>query len=121
MPEPLPRILEETAGGPDERLLRLRIDADMPLFPGHFPGYPILPGVLQVHWAARLGQARFAIAGDFSRLVNLKFQKLIRPDSEVELALRWDAGRRQLAFAYTSTVGAHASGKLEFHTTDTPA
>lgn len=114
MPEILPEILDEAVLGDGGVRLRLRLPADMPLFVGHFPGHPILPGVLQIHWAIRLGESRLPVAGTFRGLVNIKFQKPILPDAPVELTLHWDAGRRQLLFAYTSPEGAYSSGKVEF-------
>jgi 3-hydroxymyristoyl/3-hydroxydecanoyl-(acyl carrier protein) dehydratase len=48
---PLPPIL---ASGPGARF-RLAMDPAHPAFQGHFPDFPLLPGVVQVDWAARLG------------------------------------------------------------------
>ncbi len=117
MPDSLPHLRGESALADGGIALRLFVPADFALFAGHFPGLPLLPGVAQIHWAARLGAARFSISDGFSRLLNIKFQKPVLPDSEMELLLHWDAPRRQLAFAYTSAFGCHASGKLEFAAT----
>ncbi len=94
--------------------LHLFVPTESILFAGHFPGFPLLPGVAQIHWAVRLGAAHFPIDDGFSRLLNIKFQKPVLPDSEMDLALHWDAARRQLTFTYTSAAGCHASGKIEF-------
>jgi 3-hydroxymyristoyl/3-hydroxydecanoyl-(acyl carrier protein) dehydratase len=114
MNEALPLICAETASAAGGITLRLFVPVDLSLFAGHFPGFPLLPGVAQIHWAARLGGERFSIDGGFSRLINIKFQKPVRPDSELELSLNWDAGRQQLAFTYASEAGCHTSGKIEF-------
>lgn len=114
MTDALPVILSETAHANGSIVLRLYLAEDLSLFAGHFPGLPLLPGVAQVHWAAELAGTRLALTGRFSRLVNLKFQKPILPGCELDLALSWDAGRRQLAFNYASAAGCHASGKIEF-------
>lgn len=114
MTEALPEIRGEQLGADGSLLLSLFVPASLPQFTGHFPGHPILPGVLQVHWAVHLGTARFAIPGRFSRLINLKFQKPILPDSELTLNLSYDPLKQQLAFVYSSAKGSHASGKIEF-------
>lgn len=113
MTEALPILRAETIGDAGVTL-RLFVPADLSLFAGHFPGLPLLPGVAQIHWAARLGQARFPITGEFSRLLNIKFQKPVLPDCELDLTLAWDGARRQLAFSYDSMAGCHATGKIEF-------
>jgi 3-hydroxymyristoyl/3-hydroxydecanoyl-(acyl carrier protein) dehydratase len=87
---------------------------DLSLFAGHFPGFPLLPGVAQIHWAAVFGAERFPITGKFTRLINIKFQKPVRPGAALQLTLSWDASRGQLAFNYLSGEDSHASGKIEF-------
>ena len=114
MPESLPIILTETRTADGDVRLILSVPAELNLFAGHFPGFPLLPGVAQIHWAACLGAERFAIDSGFSRLLNIKFQKPLLPDSELELLLKWDADRWQLSFTYDSAAGCHASGKIEY-------
>ena len=92
----------------------------MPLFAGHFPGQPILPGVLQVHWAYQFAAERFAIDGEFVRMTRLKFQKPVLPDDELLLTLAYAPEARQLRFAYDSVKGRHASGIMEFSATALP-
>jgi len=50
---------------PDGLELDLRVPPDLEYFAGHFPGIPILPGVVQIDWSVRLGRARLPVRGAF--------------------------------------------------------
>jgi acyl-coenzyme A synthetase/AMP-(fatty) acid ligase len=93
---------------------RFRPAAGHPAFDGHFPGTPILPGVVQLQWAVHWARERFGIAAAVARLEALKFQQVIPPGTEVALALQWHAARCTLAFRYESAAGSHASGRVVF-------
>ncbi|MDR7332783.1 AMP-binding protein [Roseateles asaccharophilus] len=105
------RAVDATDAGHD---LTLLIDPALPQFAGHFPGHPILAGVVQLEWAELFGRERFGITGEFAGMEALKFQRVITPHQRVTLSLSWAAGK--LAFRYHSEQGQHASGKLLFTT-----
>ncbi|QLI82305.1 AMP-binding protein [Chitinibacter fontanus] len=109
----LPQIVAEQVNGAQCQL-QLHVKADIAYFAGHFPGTPILPGVTQIHWAAQLARQYFAITGQFQRMDVIKFQQIIQPGAELSLQLDWDETRQRLSFAYTSSQGAHSSGRLVF-------
>lgn len=114
MNDVLPEILDQTRHGDACITLSLRVSASNPLFAGHFPGFPVVPGVALVHWAASLGQRHLPVHGIFGRLLSLKFHRVIVPDTTLSLSLEWSVTRRQLNFEYASSHGRHASGGLEF-------
>jgi len=90
------------------------IPEDLFYFEGHFPGTPILAGVVQLNWAIEQGRALFPIAGEFLRLEALKFQQPIMPKTTLEVSLSWKAENRSLTFALRSASGPHASGRVVF-------
>lgn len=108
---PFPRSLRPL-GGPGT--YAFEVEPEHPAFAGHFPDQPILPGVVQVDWALRLGEEAFGPFGAFLSLEHLKFQAVIRPDEALVMRLTWDAERRELGFAYTSVRGRASSGFARF-------
>lgn len=69
----------------------LRMSADHPCLPGHFPGRPLVPGVWLLEQVA---QALQAWRGErLARIVEAKFVEPLRPDETAELELAERAGR----------------------------
>jgi 3-hydroxyacyl-[acyl-carrier-protein] dehydratase len=83
-------------------LARLTVPEDHPALPGHFPGRPVVPGVLLLD--AVLRALRDAKAGRPVRLLRAKFAAPVLPgmDVEIELAPRAAAPGR---FAFTCRAG----------------
>ena len=106
---PALRAIRPTEAGQD---LTIVIDPALPQFDGHFPGHPVLAGVVQLEWATMFGRERFGITGDFAGMEALKFQRVITPGQRITLSLNWVPGK--LAFRYHSPAGQHASGRLLF-------
>lgn len=94
--------------------LSLGIDASITWLEGHFPDKPVLPGVVQVHWAGLFGQTLFEPVGTFSAMDNVKFQNMILPDRHVDLQLQFDAAKSQLRFYYGIDDTVCSEGRLQF-------
>lgn len=76
-----------------------RVAADHPAFAGHFPGRPVLPGVVllaEVMEAVRCDPALHAVIGPRPILSMAKFLAPVGPDSTLEITLQ--PGPRGLAF-----------------------
>ena len=54
----LPQVLSSTASG-DRATYRIRVPPALEHLRGHFPGFPILPGIVQLDWAVRFGRLHF--------------------------------------------------------------
>lgn len=93
---------------------RLKIPADLLWFKGHFPGSPILPGVVQLEWVIYFARQHFVLAPKLSAVEQLKFQMIIEPDAEVTLSFYYSTGEGSLSFSYESSVGRHSSGRIRF-------
>jgi acyl-coenzyme A synthetase/AMP-(fatty) acid ligase/3-hydroxymyristoyl/3-hydroxydecanoyl-(acyl carrier protein) dehydratase len=104
---------KELVAGSHYQLI-LHIPDNLFYFAGHFPGNPILPGVVQTHWAVHYARELFSGLDDFLGLEAVKFQHIIQPGAVVTLDMQWHADREKLHFVYRSACGQHATGRILF-------
>lgn len=93
-------------------LARFTVPASHPALPGHFPGRPIVPGVVVLDAVIAAARARFGL-GPAAGLPRAKFLSPVLPGEEVAAEIaRTPAGR----IAFTCRVGPRivASGDMEF-------
>lgn len=88
---------------------RGRVPAGLPHFAGHFPGEPLLPGVVLIEWSLALARERLGLAGAPCALEALKFREPLRPGQDFALELERAAGLR---FEVASQGRAVASGRV---------
>jgi acyl-coenzyme A synthetase/AMP-(fatty) acid ligase/3-hydroxymyristoyl/3-hydroxydecanoyl-(acyl carrier protein) dehydratase len=108
-----PQVLAVRPAG-DHVVLDLHVPATLAHFPGHFPGMPILPGVVQIDWAVRYAREHLALVGEFSSLENIKFLALVLPDAQLELTLKWDVANTRLEFLFATSQRKYSSGRIVF-------
>ena len=84
---------------------RFAIPADHPCLPGHFPGHPIVPGVVL------LDQVMTAAGVQATALPSAKFLRPVRPGEVVEVAFRRTAAGR---LAFRAEVGGALAFQGEF-------
>ena len=94
--------------------VQLSIEPGLPWFDGHFDSRPILPGVVQVHWAGLALEQLFGICGEFAGAENVKFQNVIEPPRVVDLGLEFDSSKKRGRFVYTSQGCEHSRGLLQY-------
>jgi 3-hydroxymyristoyl/3-hydroxydecanoyl-(acyl carrier protein) dehydratase len=92
-------LLAEASDG-NRSFYELRVPRTLVHFEGHFPGLPILPGVLKVDWAMRLASQQVPAVRTIVSVDQLKFMAPVPPGAVLTLALTHDAARRRVAFTY---------------------
>lgn len=92
--------------------LSWRVTADHPVFAGHFPGHPIVPGVVLLDRVMQLAQA--ALGGPVAgwRVSQVKFLSPCGPDDLLDFAVR-DNVRGGLAFSVRCGDREVAAGQLQ--------
>ncbi|BDU71452.1 ApeI family dehydratase [Mesoterricola silvestris] len=102
------------AGPEGSAAFALELDPELLGFQGHFPGNPILPGVVQVDWAIHFAEAAFGPLGAFRGLEHLKFTDIVRPGQALTLTLALDPARESLRFAFQDGDTRKACGIIHF-------
>ena len=92
--------------------LNLLVPDALLYFQGHFPDFPILPGIVQLDWVIQYGRQHFALGAHAPTTIKIKFRKPIRPNHRIMLILKHSRGR--LEFDYADAEGLCSSGQIGF-------
>ena len=98
--------------GPQQVRVTLDLPATLPCFAGHFPGFPVLPGVVQIDWVMQLAAAHLRCAQRPAAEIRVKFKRVVTPGSPLGLTLRHDTARQRLAFTYTIGDSVASQGQI---------
>jgi 3-hydroxymyristoyl/3-hydroxydecanoyl-(acyl carrier protein) dehydratase len=96
---PIARVVAADAA---QVTLRLDLPPDLPCFAGHYPDFPILPGVVQIDWVMQLAGTHLRCGQRSATDFRIKFKRMIMPGADVTLTLSHDAPRRRMSFVYRS-------------------
>jgi len=97
-------------------LLTLLFEPKHPAFAGHFPGRPIVPGVLMLDWAQSALEAELGLR--FQTLSEAKFHSPATPADH--LVLDYELGAAALRFEIRSGDRKIASGRFPLPVSSTP-
>jgi len=79
------------------------VPAGHPALAGHFPGQPIVPGVMLLAEVARLARAELGLNEGALRWLRVKFLSPVEPDQRVTIAL--DGSAEQFSFRVSTGAG----------------
>jgi 3-hydroxyacyl-[acyl-carrier-protein] dehydratase len=123
------RVLEIEPG---KRIVAIKnVSANEPYFQGHFPGHPIMPGVLMIEALAQAGTVLLLSQpenrgkiGLFAGIDGLKFRRQVGPGDQLRLEVEFTMRRGPIGKGRArATVDGQLAveGELTFAVTDMPA
>lgn len=109
-----PKIVSQRRNSPDSVIIEILVQKEVSWFTGHFPGTPVLAGVVQTHWAAEFGRDLFSLQGEGIQLDNIKFSEVVLPDTQCLLELQHDPQTNRVSFRYYYEDHLYSSGRIRF-------
>jgi 3-hydroxymyristoyl/3-hydroxydecanoyl-(acyl carrier protein) dehydratase len=107
-----PDVMHIRRTGDDTAQIDIALSREHVAFAGHFPGRPILPGIVQLNWAVSLAADAFHMPYRPARRCQVKFVRAMTPDDAVTMLwLRLDRVRSQLTFEYRVGAMIASSGR----------
>lgn len=102
--------MERTADG--GAVMMFRFAAEQPVFRGHFPGYPILPGVFQLEMARVAAECALGGALTLREITKAKFRRPILPMETIRLELKLSAAGETTQARAVFTVEGQPAGEV---------
>lgn len=106
---------------------KTKVDPSFDLFKGHYPDFPVLPGVIQCEMAFQAAAVLISTllattegkVPVVARLNNTKFRRMVRPGETVDVHVTvTDKVKKAFYMTGTVSVGGDVSTRLDFTVTE---
>jgi 3-hydroxymyristoyl/3-hydroxydecanoyl-(acyl carrier protein) dehydratase len=92
--------------------LLLNFEKNAPYFDGHFDGFVVLAGVVQIHYVMLCAEKYFNIKPEISGINRLKFNHIIRPEKDVFLRMEYLKDSAKITFKYYTADKIFSTGNI---------
>ena len=113
-------VVHAESPGPHSLVRDVSVPDDLVFLEGHFEGFPVVPGVVQVGWALEAAQAALGEAPRPAAVENLKFKELLLPGQRFRLEVEWTEARDVLRFRLAAGERVFSTGRLRLRRAGTP-
>lgn len=103
-----------STGDPLHVEIQLYVSEDLIYFVGHFPDFPILPGVVQLDWAVHYAHEFLGLCTPAICVERLKFTCPIRPAMHVTLSIETSPDKRYANFRFYCEDLTFSQGRLVY-------
>lgn len=107
-----PRVLSVIEDGSVNRVV-VDVSADLCWFRGHFPERPVLPGIVQLHWAVLVCRHLYGFHTSPHEVKRLKFKNVVIPPRTLELVVSHDR-ELEVVFSFSSLGEVNSEGRILF-------
>ena len=93
---------------------RLSFSGEEPWFQGHFPDYPVLPALAQVHAVNQIARQHLGLNEEYKEIPRMKFNIPISPEQQIDLTIMISPDSAEMRFSFTLADNAKpvSSGRL---------
>ncbi|MBL6751619.1 MAG: hypothetical protein ISP90_13920 [Nevskia sp.] len=105
---------EQQGGAPQAPVAEFTVEAGHPSLPGHFPGDPVVPGVVLLDLAIAALRERQPELGQLAEVRWAKFLKPVRAGEAVTISLEPCAAAARLRLVCSTGSGVAVRGEIAF-------
>ena len=105
------RLGEPKKNADGASIFEFRFHADNPVFAGHFPNRPLLPGIFQLEMARAAAESVLDCPLAVREISKAKFQRPILPDETVRLELKLSEANGAIQARASFSVKGQAAGE----------
>ncbi len=106
------RLVERAQAGERELELELQVPDDLCFLRGHFEGFPVVPGVVQLQWVIEWAAEWLGEEPRVQAVEALKFKQILAGGTHFRLRLERTNDARKLRFKLWNERGEFSSGRL---------
>jgi 3-hydroxymyristoyl/3-hydroxydecanoyl-(acyl carrier protein) dehydratase len=92
-------------------VFEFRFGADNPVFAGHFPAHPLLPGIFQLEMTRAAAEWALQCALTMREVSKAKFQRPILPEEIVRVELKWSETDGSIRAGASFSVAGQRAGE----------